>query len=667
MGDAEDKKALKVVDAAPAEEEQKSFSRLNSIGERVTEVTAKTKSLISKKTAAKEATKTTKKTLDGILIDSRLTTDEGLTFRAKMIGSLVVKFHHGDDMAVRAIQDLKIAAKNSGRHKPRIVIKISINGIEIYEDKTMKLIMTHELEKISYLTQDPIDNKVFAYIHNKFRPTSHKLWSLKSPKCELIVSHMKTVFHYMHDQRRRGGSKEVSSPLKAPKVSVEMPSVAEASAPIEGEDEEDPLASGFNYGKLLDFDDLENETAKPVLIGSVPLNQAPDNLYSNMPRQNSTGNRLSIGAFSEEEEYGEELYSTVNKLRGDAKEDISSGNPFIQQGASNSSEKPPPRLTSPDTPPPTSALGIVNPAWASAANSENNSVADDDIFSVDRYKQADSSSDEEEEPIYNAPPTAPAKIPSSVFVDSEEYEWDIGEMRSKKYSEGHIALTETRERLSTITKNAVDTLEKAKTENVNTASSLIDFMAFDEMEQKPQSNPVDLFDTLASRQAENRASAQDDLLSLDFSSVSVNKVQSTPDILVQAPAQQQANYDLNSLINNPASYNASFGQSQQQSQSNTGIYNGFSYSSSPSTVQSPNYAAQSANYVNYSAMQGSQGLSKQGSPGFSQQPNFSFPVQFSPPSSLTSAESAAPKPVQQPQSKSTIDDFDPFADLMGAI
>ena len=36
MGDAEDKKALKVVDAAPAEEEQKSFSRLNSIGERVT-------------------------------------------------------------------------------------------------------------------------------------------------------------------------------------------------------------------------------------------------------------------------------------------------------------------------------------------------------------------------------------------------------------------------------------------------------------------------------------------------------------------------------------------------------------------------------------------------------------------------------------------------------
>ena len=51
------------------------------------------------------------------------------------------------------------------------------------------------------------------------------------------------------------------------------------------------IASGFNYGKLLDFDDLENETAKPVLIGSVPLNQAPDNLYSNMPRQNSTGNR----------------------------------------------------------------------------------------------------------------------------------------------------------------------------------------------------------------------------------------------------------------------------------------------------------------------------------------------------------------------------------------
>ena len=39
------------------------------------------------------------------------------------------------------------------------------------------------------------------------------------------------------------------------------------------------------------------------------------------------------------------------------------------------------------------------------------SVADDDIFSVDRYKQADSSSDEEEEPIYNAPPTGMCYIP----------------------------------------------------------------------------------------------------------------------------------------------------------------------------------------------------------------------------------------------------------------
>lgn len=649
MGDAEDK-------AAAAEEDQKAFSRLNSIGDKVTEVTAKTKNLINKKTSSKEGTKSTKKTLDGILIDSRLTTEQGITFRAKMIGSLVVKFHHGDDMAVRAIQDLKIAAKNSGRHKPRIFIKISTSGIEIYEDKTMKLIMTHELEKISYLTQDPIDSKVFAYIHNKFRPTSHKLWSLKSPKCALIVSHMKTVFHYMHDQKRRGGSKEVSSPLKAP--SVEMPAVAEPVKPEE--EEEDPMASGFNYGKLLDFDDLENETAKPVLIGSV--GQAPDNLYTTMPRNNSTGNRLSVGAFSEEEDE-EGLYSTVNKLRGEpSTHDTSAGAALIQQRASGAADKSasPPRPATPATPPPTSALGIVNPAWASAANSENNSIADDDMFSVDRFKQAESSSDEEDEPIYNAPPadrpsipnpdylalTAPAKIPSSVFVD-EEYEWDIAEIRSKKYSEGHVALTETRERLSTITKNAVDSLEKSKTENVNTASSLIDFMAFEE-EKPPVAAPgaVDLFDSLPARHTDNRQSAHHDLLSIDFSSVSVNKpVQPAPDILVQPP---QPNYDITSLINNPASYNApNYGQ---QSNSNTGMYNGFNFSNNPSNT--PNYGTQS-NYGNYSP----------GQP-FSQQQNFNFPVQFSPPSSLTSTDSG-PKTSTTSQNKTTIDDFDPFADLMG--
>ena len=50
---------------------------------------------------------------------------------------------------------------------------------------------------------------MFAYIYNKQIKNKesgaisvvHRLFAIKSPKCELIMSNLKAVFHYMHDMR----------------------------------------------------------------------------------------------------------------------------------------------------------------------------------------------------------------------------------------------------------------------------------------------------------------------------------------------------------------------------------------------------------------------------------------------------------------------------------
>ena len=58
---------------------------------------------------------------------------------------------------------------------------------------------------------------------------------------------------------------------------------------------------------------------------------------------------------------------------------------------------------------------------------------EEDIFSLDKYNRQESSSSEsdEEHTFGVSPPAAPAKIPSAVFLDSQDYEWDIGDHPAK--------------------------------------------------------------------------------------------------------------------------------------------------------------------------------------------------------------------------------------------
>ena len=180
-----------------------------------------------------------------------------------MIGSLSVQFHKGDKMAIDAMRDLKVMAKTSGRHKARIYLRISIQGMHILEEGTMKQIDIHDLDKVSYLAEDPEEKKTFGYIYNKTirnkasgkSTTVHRLFAIKSPKCMLIVSNMKAVFHYMYDMRM--------SDNKPDAVNVDMALVRKQAE----EEKQEASAPPGETGSLVGSDEEKDTLGEYILLG----------------------------------------------------------------------------------------------------------------------------------------------------------------------------------------------------------------------------------------------------------------------------------------------------------------------------------------------------------------------------------------------------------------
>lgn len=635
-GDAED--------GGEGQQQQPPISRLDSITDRVTDVTKRTREMMvnikEQARPTKSSTVLNKKTLDGIMIDERLTTETGIIFKAKMIGSLSVKAHHGDRMAMEAMRDLKTFARTSGRHKARIFIRLSIFGVQILEDASLRVIDNHDLDKISYLTQDVDERNVFAYIYNKqilnkekgTSSISHRLFAIKSPKCTLMVSHMKAAFHYMYETRKTTTRENTTNVnMQQIKKSVETAKEEAAKNPTESmpEPAQGANAQNFNYGKLVDLVDIvtDEDTINaedrndPLSIQGLALSErrgepANSNLYTTMP--GSSSGKLPIPADNEEED-DEPVYSTVRKIQ--------------------------------DKPGPVDEVGMLNPTWNKA---ESLSIPEEDPFSFDTYNkgQVSSSSSEDEDTFIIPASRQAATIPSTVFVD--DYEWDIGEPRPKTYSEGNMELQSNRERLSTITKKAIATLERNKQEGEKEASkrqnsSLIDFATF---EDKMESGDVlEMFDTLgqsskfkpsvptATLDHRTDTAAHNDLLSLDFGASSTP--QKTPSVQHQ-PGSEKYDIDINSLINNPSTY------------ANTGT--GLSREKGPS----PSYGMFGTDFSN--SFTGGYGATQphQAQPNY--QPVYTFPVQFN-------EEKPKPQPTSNPfhQPKSiskTTNDFDPFGDLL---
>ncbi|KAL7829360.1 hypothetical protein AOLI_G00302450 [Acnodon oligacanthus] len=96
--------------------------------------------------------------------DTRETLIEGMTFNLRLLGMTLVDQPKGEDLSAAAVKRIVATAKASGKKLPKVILKVSPQGIVLYDSVSNQLIETVSIYRISYCTADKMHDKVFAYI-----------------------------------------------------------------------------------------------------------------------------------------------------------------------------------------------------------------------------------------------------------------------------------------------------------------------------------------------------------------------------------------------------------------------------------------------------------------------------------------------------------------------
>ncbi|XP_076864600.1 low density lipoprotein receptor adapter protein 1a isoform X2 [Brachyhypopomus gauderio] len=96
--------------------------------------------------------------------DTRETLLEGMTFNLRHLGMTLVDQPKGEDLSAAAVKRIIATSKASGRKPPKVALKVSPQGILLYNTVSNQVIESISIYRISYCTADKIHDKVFAYI-----------------------------------------------------------------------------------------------------------------------------------------------------------------------------------------------------------------------------------------------------------------------------------------------------------------------------------------------------------------------------------------------------------------------------------------------------------------------------------------------------------------------
>ncbi|CAF1517590.1 unnamed protein product, partial [Didymodactylos carnosus] len=130
--------------------------------------------------------------------------EDGLSFKAKLIGIEDVPKDRDEKVCLDSMFKLKAVAKAlanaRGEHKQKIEINLTLLGVKLYEESTKKLIISHEIERISFVVTDPKDSRAFGYIYNT-RDDQHRFYAMKMERpAALIVVLLKELFDTAFEQ-----------------------------------------------------------------------------------------------------------------------------------------------------------------------------------------------------------------------------------------------------------------------------------------------------------------------------------------------------------------------------------------------------------------------------------------------------------------------------------
>lgn len=131
--------------------------------------------------------------------------NEGVIFKAKLIGSELVMDPRGDKMCQASIQRLKAIIKGTNSHKRRIVLKISYDGIKVFDEKTNEMLHHHEVPQVSYIASDDTDTRTFGYVCDLPNKAHQFICFKTSGPAMNVMSVISALFEAVLDKKKKSG------------------------------------------------------------------------------------------------------------------------------------------------------------------------------------------------------------------------------------------------------------------------------------------------------------------------------------------------------------------------------------------------------------------------------------------------------------------------------
>lgn len=171
-------------------------------------------------------------------------------------------------------------------HKQRICVRITLDGVEILDEKTNAAMFNHPVTKISYIARDPEDSRAIGYIF-KNSPNSFQYFAIKTlGQAQELFNALKELFEVVLEIRTRAKKLKAEAEAAAKKEGGETATTPTTGAAATT----DTAAKSSDENKdqemigLADTIKKMNEQPEPVQqqqqSSLLDMNSDPNNLVS---------------------------------------------------------------------------------------------------------------------------------------------------------------------------------------------------------------------------------------------------------------------------------------------------------------------------------------------------------------------------------------------------
>lgn len=206
--------------------------------------------------------------------DTRETILEGMTFNLRHLGMTLVDQPKGQELSAAAVKRIVATAKASGKKPQKVSLKVSPQGIALYDRVTNELLENVSIYRISYCTVDKLHDKVFAYIaQNTLNGTLECHAYLCSKRkvaraVALTVAQAFTVAFELWQVAKEEKGKQAKSGSAGESSNSSHSERSNSLGSLKGTD--------VATDNLLDFDDCENALETNGTVEEDPLDYPPE-------------------------------------------------------------------------------------------------------------------------------------------------------------------------------------------------------------------------------------------------------------------------------------------------------------------------------------------------------------------------------------------------------